>query len=181
VTRGDASFWVVTGISASGKTTVGRLLADGFDRSAFVEGDVIRTMVRRGRIDPGPGLDAEAEAQLRLRYRHAALLADSYVDEGFTVVVEDVIVGRALWWFLEYARTRPLHVVVLAPSLDAVAAREAARTKDGYQGAWTPGTLEAVLRDETPRIGLWLDTATLTPAETVAEIRARGSESLVEV
>ncbi|MGW0334698.1 hypothetical protein ACWD0J_22985 [Streptomyces sp. NPDC003011] len=49
--------------------------------------------------------------------------------------------------------TRPLFVVVLAPSIAVVRAREAARPKAAY-GVWTVEALDHVLRAETPRIGL---------------------------
>jgi hypothetical protein len=67
-------------------------------------------------------------------------------------------------------RTSP-HVVVLAPRPAAVAAREAGRAKKAYD-SWTVETLDAGLRNDTPRIGLWLDTSDQTPAETVDEILA---------
>src|SRR6266511_2446735 len=70
-------------------------------------------------------------------------------------------------------RSRPLLVVVLAPSVDTVAAREAARAKDAY-GTWAIERLDEVLRHQTPRIGLWLDTSRQTSAETAEEILARG-------
>ncbi|MER7129260.1 hypothetical protein [Streptosporangium saharense] len=35
------------------------------------------------------------------------------------------------------------------------------------------GPLDAVLRERTPRLGLWLDTSEQTPEETVEEILAR--------
>ena len=57
-----------------------------------------------------------------------------------------------------------------------LAEREAGRGKNGY-GTWTPHTLDLVLRQETPRIGLWLDTSAMTVEETVAAILARGNET----
>ena len=69
-------------------------------------------------------------------------------------------------------RGRPLLVVVLAPQPAAVAAR--ARPAGRPPTArFTVGQLDEVLRRETPRIGLWLDTSGQAPAETVAEILAR--------
>lgn len=61
------------------------------------------------------------------------------------------------------------------PSIAQIAARERGRGKTSYQDWFVPGgTLEGAIAsmaetlDGTP--GLWLDTATLTPEETVAEI-----------
>jgi hypothetical protein len=62
---------------------------------------------------------------------------------------------------------------MLAPRADIIAAREAARDKTAY-GQWAINQLDDILRQHTPRIGLWLDTSDQTPAETVDEILARG-------
>jgi len=68
-----------------------------------------------------------------------------------------------------------LYVVVLCPNTAVVAAREAARAKKGY-GVWSVEQLDAVLRNETPRIGMWLDSSELSPEETVNEIIERFQE-----
>ena len=68
-----------------------------------------------------------------------------------------------------------MYVVVLCPNTAVVAAREAARAKKGY-GVWSVEQLDAVLRNETPRIGMWLDSSELSPEETVNEIIERFQE-----
>lgn len=128
-------------------------------------------MIVSGREDYVPGAASEAEAQLRLRYSLAAATADAYAEAGFTAVVQDVVLGEQLTAYVDLFRSRPLHVVVLAPSPEAVAAREAGRAKTGY-GAWTEADLDAGLREATPRLGLWLDTTRLTVGETVEAILA---------
>jgi predicted kinase len=162
---------LVTGIMAAGKSTVAQLLAERLPRSAHVRGDAFRRMVVSGRAEPLPGQDTEVAAQLRLRHRITAAVADLYAADGFTAVVQDVVLGVHLEEFLAAVRTRPRYVVVLAPSPGAVAAREAGRAKTGY-GAWTVERLDRVLRDETPRRGLWLDTTHQDPGETVGAILA---------
>jgi hypothetical protein len=87
-------------------------------------------------------------------------------------VVQDVVLGADLTAYVEMVRTRPLYVVVLAPSAEAVTAREARREKTGYGTAWTVRDLDAELRTRTPRIGLWLDSTELTVRETVEAILA---------
>jgi hypothetical protein len=74
--------------------------------------------------------------------------------------------------FISYVQNRPFYVVVLCPNPSVVAQREAARSKTGY-GAWTVESLDNLLRNETPRIGMWLDSSELTPEETVNEIMRR--------
>ncbi|MFB7275663.1 hypothetical protein ACFCZV_01000 [Streptomyces hydrogenans] len=42
--------------------------------------------------------------------------------------------------------------------------------KTGYGGPWTVGVLDRLLREETPCIGLWLDTSEHRPDRTAAQI-----------
>jgi GrpB protein len=69
-------------------------------------------------------------------------------------------------------RSRPCHVIVLIPSLEALAAREAARHDRGYE-QWTVDELYEGFATKTPRIGHWLDTSEQTAEETVEEILTR--------
>ncbi|PYI57566.1 phosphotransferase [Paenibacillus flagellatus] len=171
--RDEPGIVLVTGVMASGKSTVAQLLAERFERSVHVRGDMFRKMVVNGRVEMSPDVPEEAERQLLLRYRLAASTADAYREAGFRVVVQDVAVGPMLSDFVGFFRTRPLHVVVLCPRPDVVAEREAARGKKGYGAAWTPAMLDDVLRGTTPRIGLWLDTSDWTAERTVDEILRR--------
>ena len=174
-----AEVWLLTGVSAAGKSTVAQILATRFERGVHVKGDVFRRMVVSGRHEMSMAPTDEAIDQLRLRYRLGASTADGYATAGFTVVVQDVILGHHLREYVERIRTRPLHVVVLAPRVDVVRAREAGRQKTAYRGADTPEAMDAALREDTPRLGLWLDTSEQTPEETVVEILARRDESLL--
>ncbi|MFC1437704.1 AAA family ATPase [Streptacidiphilus sp. N1-10] len=163
---------LVTGVMASGKSTVAQALAERLPRSVHLRGDIFRRMVVNGREVARPGAGEEAGRQLTLRYRAAAATADLYAAEGWTVVVQDVAVGEKLDVFLGLVRTRPLHVVVLAPRAEVVAEREAARAKSAYGGGWTVEAMDAVLREQTPRRGLWLDSSELTVAQTVDQVLA---------
>jgi chloramphenicol 3-O-phosphotransferase len=170
---------VVTGIQAAGKSTVAQALAERLEMSVHLRGDLFRRMVVNGRVDMGPAdPPAEAIRQLRLRYALAATVADGYADAGFTVVLQDIILGPDLSETVARIRNRPLFVVVLAPSAAAVAERDAARRAERGKVAYRPGDegieeLDAYHRRETPRIGLWLDTSAWTVDRTVDEIMAR--------
>lgn len=163
---------LVTGVMASGKSTVAQALAERLPRAAHVRGDVFRRMIVSGREEMLPDPSPEALAQLRLRYRLSAAAADAYAEAGWTAVVQDVVLGGELARYTALVRTRPLYVVVLAPRPAAVAAREERRAKTGYGGAWTVRALDRSLREDTPRLGLWLDTSDQTPGETVDAILA---------
>jgi chloramphenicol 3-O-phosphotransferase len=172
--------FLVTGISAAGKSTVSELLASRFERGVHVKGDVYRRMVVSGRVHMRPGAPPEAERQLDLRYRLGAMTADAYFDAGFDVVVQDIVMGPALATYVSRIRSRPLFVVVLVPRVEVVEAREARRPKTAYQlDGPTVADLDSNLRTQTPPIGLWLDSSDLTADQTVDEILARKDEARV--
>ncbi|WP_181804705.1 AAA family ATPase [Streptomyces shenzhenensis] len=155
---------------AAGKSTVAQALAERLPRAAHVRGDVFRRMIVSGREEYTPGASPEATAHLHLRHRLSAATADAYAEAGFTAIVQDVLLGPELTSYVQRIRTRPLHVVVLAPSPEAVARREAGRSKTGYGPAWTVADLDAELRLRTEPLGLWLDTSALTVEQTVTAI-----------
>jgi hypothetical protein len=164
--------YLITGPMAAGKSTVARLLASRFERGVHLEGDVFRRSIVAGRAEMTPDASAEALEQLRLRYRLAAAAADTYFEAGFAVALEDVVTGHFLGEYRTMIRSRPCHVVVLLPSVDAIAAREAGRDDKGYSGGWTVEAHYAEFVSTTPRVGFWLDSTEQTPEESVDEILA---------
>jgi predicted kinase len=181
------ALFLITGIQASGKSTVAQSLAEHLapEPSVHVRGDVFRRMIVNGGVGMGPAdPPPEAVRQLRLRHALTASVADEYADAGFTVVLQDIILGIHLTEMVAAIRTRPCHVVVLAPRPDVVRRRDQDRQAARGKVAYRPGDLsiEALddqLRRGTPRIGLWLDTSEQSVDETVAEILARRSEAEV--
>jgi chloramphenicol 3-O-phosphotransferase len=173
------SIILITGIMAAGKSTVAQAVAERLPKSVHLRGDLFRRMIVRGRAEMGFELSAEALAQLKLRYEIAATVAARYVAGGFTVVYQDIILAQTLTEIVDRLRQHPLYVVVLCPSADVVAAREAGRNKQGYNHESEIAAFDHVLRTETPRIGLWLDTSTLTVDESVDQILARLDQAAV--
>ncbi len=110
---------------------------------------------------------------MALRQRLTAASADADAAAGFSVVVQDILVGADLPAFLGRLRHRPLYAVVLAPDVASVRRREAARAKTGYGSGRTIEDLDRIFRAETLRVGLWLDPSAQTPAETADEIWRR--------
>jgi predicted kinase len=160
---------LITGIMASGKSTVAQALAERFVNSVHVRGDVFRRMIVNGRADMQPDLALEATRQLHLRYLQAAEVSRRYFRAGFTVIAQDVILGIDLEVMVAHFDGLPLRVVVLCPSPEVVIRREAGRGKSGY-GAWTVADLDDGLRQRTPRIGFWLDTSALSVEQSVDAI-----------
>ena len=122
---------LISGIMAAGKSTVAEGLARRLPRSVHLRGDVFRRVIVNGRADMTAEPSDEALRQLRLRYDLAASTADRYAAAGFTVVLQDVVLGADLPAMVGRIRHRPLAVVVLAPRAEVVAARERDRPKTG--------------------------------------------------
>lgn len=161
--------YVITGVMASGKSTVAELLAKEFSKSVHLRGDVFRKMIVSGREEMSDAPSDEALAQLDLRYRLTAQAAKEYHKSGFTVIVQDNYYGEMLPRILALLDPEPVQPVVLCPNAETVRRREAARPKTGYTGF----AVEVLHRDfmtTTPRIGLWIDNSNQTPEETAREV-----------
>ena len=170
--------FVITGVMAAGKSTVAQLLAEQFERGVHLRGDVFRKMIVTGRDPISPELGDEAMRQLDLRQRLAASAANGYWRDDFTVVLQDIYAGPALPNVIGRLEITPLYVVVLSPGSDVVAAREKMRGKSGY-GEWDVAQFCDGFANETPHVGLWLDTSDQTPEQTVEEILHRRYDARV--
>ena len=165
--------FLITGIMASGKSTLAQGLAERLPKSVHLRGDAFRRMIVNGRAELIAPLSDAARAQLDLRYRLAAAAAKSYLAAGFSVVYQDIILGEDLSRVLSYHSYMPLHVVVLCPRAEVVARRARDRSKPGYTAALGVDELDRALRTVTPRIGLWLDNSDQDVAESVDLILGR--------
>lgn len=180
----DGGVWLITGAQASGKSTVAEALAQRFDRAVHVRGGQFERWAVRGWVPFDDRARAgEARDLLDLRYRLSALVADEYAGAGFTTVVQDNIYGADVERWIARVRTRPLHLVVLRPSVAALDARDRTRRnttgKVAYRHGFTPAVNDAHVAETAAHLGLWLDTSALTPAETVDAVIARREDARV--
>ena len=160
---------VITGIMASGKSTVAEALATQLGKAVHLRGDVFRRMIAAGRVEMSDQAGEEALAQLHLRYRLTAQAAKTYAEAGFRVVVQDNYLGKELQNFVDMLKPCTPKMFVLCPSAQAVAQREAGRHKRGYVG-FAVEDLHKGFMEETPRIGHWIDSSDQTPQQTVEQI-----------
>jgi len=170
---------IITGNMAAGKSSVAQALAERLPRSVHLRGDLFRRMIVNGQAEMNFDLSSEAQQQLHLRYRIAATVAALYYQAGFTVVYQDIIIGTDLASVVTTFQPYPLLLVVLCPSPEIIAEREAARSKTGYEDEASIMAFDHILHSATPRLGYWLDTSELTIQETVDNILNHLSDAAI--
>jgi predicted kinase len=176
-TAGLIRTWLLTGIPGSGKTTTAAALAGRFSRGAHISGDQLQNLIVSGNVPPNPFGDGESDRQIDLCVRNQCLLATSFRADGFAVVIDYVIASAArLAGYLELLPDEPVGLVVLAPSIGVARARDRERPDKHVLSAWAH--LHDQLAHELGDRGLWLDTSTMTVADTVDVILARQQEAL---
>ena len=165
---------IVTGMPGAGKTTVSDLAARQLPRGVQVGGDTVNMMIRSGSVGFMGDPTNEALRQDELCNRNMCALANNFVDFGFTVLLDAVLVDRAeLDFFIALMSPRPVRMVILAPGIDVCKARNAGRAPeerfdfDGYE------RLQAEMASEFGDVAWWLDTSEQTARETADLIVAR--------
>ncbi|MDA0352878.1 MAG: AAA family ATPase [Chloroflexi bacterium] len=168
----------IAGMPGAGKSTTAALLAARLPRAAHVEADVLQQMILGGGEWPagGPIPSEEAARQLRLRLHNACLLARSFVDAGFTAVVDDILIGSRIDDLLQDLEGVPLSFVMLTPDYELVRQRWIA-INSPFADTWA--WIDETIRTSTRRLGLWLDPTTLTPDQVANEILRRLPEATV--
>ena len=145
-----------------------------FKRGVHIEADVLQGMiVRGGQLPSEPGtLSDDVAAQLRLRLHNACLLARSFFHAGFTVVVDDIIMGERWEQTAAELAGLPVELMFLVPEVNTVIAeRDPNRAKRPLGEQWAR-YLDAELRRTMEGIGRWIDSSQLSVDATVDAILA---------
>lgn len=156
---------LLTGGPAVGKTATARMLAETTSRTAYVDIDDIRQLVRNGAAAPWDG--AEGRAQQLLGVQNGTLLARNFTAAGFNVIITDVVQPTTL---IEYRRLIP---EVLAIRL-VVSLGEAWRRARSRKMYLTDEEFEALHAEqgEALEVDVELDVTHLDQAEQAACVRA---------
>jgi predicted kinase len=172
VTSGELNGCViVSGMPGAGKSTVTRLAGRLLPRAARVAGDDVNGMVLSGRVGfMGEPAD-EALRQDEMCNRNMCVLANTFVDFGFTVLMDTVVADRAeLDLLVGLLAPRPVRLVTLAPGVEVCRHRNATRDPDERFEFDDYHRLEADMRRDLGDVGWWFDTSALTPAETARRL-----------
>ena len=155
---------LLTGPPAAGKSTVGRLVADGLVRSALIDADQVRAMVRRPHV--APWYEGEGTAQLSLGARNTCRLARGFVEAGYKVVALDFLSGETLGLYRSGLVGLAVRVVRLLPTL------EEAQRRNRERGLWVmPDRVES----------LYAQIATLRGVDETIDNTGLGAPALADV
>jgi chloramphenicol 3-O-phosphotransferase len=91
-----APIFLLTGTPASGKTSVSKALLKRFHYGVHIPVDNLRGMVVSGLSNPIGSWDDETDRQFRLARDSAAMIAKTYAQGEFAVVIDDVIFPDAI-------------------------------------------------------------------------------------
>ena len=106
---------IITGPPASGKTTVGPLIAKRLKRCVVIDVDWLRAMVVQPHVPAWEG--EEGRFQLHLGAQNGCILACNCVAAGFDVVVLDVLTDATAHIYRARLLELEHQIVLLLPSL----------------------------------------------------------------
>lgn len=113
---------LITGPAGSGKSSVSKALANKFERSAVIEVDTLREMIKGGYVRPWPH-NEEVDLQLSLSAKNACDIAQNFLDKGFNVFIDDVVGRKLLEQYSEYFKEINFKTFLLLPSVDSLLKR----------------------------------------------------------
>jgi len=113
---------LITGPAGSGKSSTSKALAEKFERSAVIEVDMLRGMIRGGYVRPWP-YNKEVELQLSLSVKNACDMANNFLEKGFNVFIDDVVGRKLLEQYSNFFKDKNFKAFLLMPSLEALLKR----------------------------------------------------------
>jgi len=126
---------LITGPAGVGKSTIAELLVKEFAKTARIDVDYIRHMIRAGKVRPFPYTE-EAEKQILLATQNACDLARNFNDSGFSVAIDDVVVSKEkLDAYISQTKGYRFFAFLLMCDKDLLKKRDQTRPKEAQMGA----------------------------------------------
>ena len=176
LTTDSSPVYLVTCTPGAGKSTVARALTRRFTHGVHLPLDDLREWVVAGIAHPVPEWTPETSRQFALARAAAVAAARIYADDGFAVVLDDVVLPlEAKRAYLAPLASYKLRPVLLCPRLEVALARNAARRTKAFDPATLAETIRrlapSMTADRYARSG-WqvVDSSDLTVEETVDAI-----------
>ncbi len=120
---------IVTGAPGAGKSTLSEKLANQFDRSAYIDVDSIRHMIKSGYVSPFP-FTKEAKRQIELSMRNACSLGKNLLKQDFNVFIDDVLERKGqIEHYKNQFKGSKLYIFLLFPKKEILKQRDKLRGK----------------------------------------------------
>lgn len=113
---------LITGPMGAGKSSVSKALASKFERSAVIEVDILRGMIKGGFVRPSPYTE-EVELQLSLSAKNACDVANNFLEKGFNVFIDGIVGRKLLEQYSNFFKGKNFKAFLLMPSVDALLKR----------------------------------------------------------
>jgi adenylate kinase family enzyme len=118
-------FYIFTGPCAAGKNTVATLVARSVDKGVHIDIDRLRAMVVQPHKAPWEG--EEGKAQQRLAIENGCILAQQFIQEGYSVAISDLLSDSTARVYKKLLHEYPFKIIRLIPSFSEVKKRDVAR------------------------------------------------------
>lgn len=157
---------ILTGPPGAGKDTVAKALARSLERCAVVETDKLREMVISPYRKPWEG--EEGKQQHRLGSQNASLIAKSFLEQGFAVVITDTISDNiAELYQRSLSSFQPL-IIQLLPTFEEIKRRNKQK-RTGLDEKEIAMAYE--FQRGLTKYGVRIDNTSLSPNSTLEKIR----------
>jgi len=113
---------LITGPMGSGKSSVSNALANKFQRSAVIQVDTLRGMIKGGFVRPYPH-NNEVDLQLSLCAKNACDIANNFLEKDFCVFIDGIVGKKLLEQYSNFFKDRNFKAFLLLPSLEALLVR----------------------------------------------------------
>lgn len=160
---------ILTGPPGAGKSTINKILAKKFEKSAIISSDEIRDMIKNGRENPGSG--KEWKKQINLSKKMTIHLIKNFYKSGFTILSDEIISNKKIFkeFYSSLKNFKPKFFLLL-PSKEVVAKRDLERGENALKER-TMYLYDKFLKiSKKEKKFIVIDSSNQTPGETANKI-----------